>query len=208
MTTMTDQKEPKESSEIKKKDFLDSIYFNDNGKAGSFSSFRPLYLKAKKLNSKITVKDVKSYLQSVRAYIRHKRILRRFKHRSFLTFYIDQYWQADVIYLTPMSVITNRKNTGQKYGLTVIDTFSKFGWVELIRKKTAAECLKALQKIADKVRKLPSMIQVDDGKEFLGVFLKWCKRQNINLYSTRTVTQKAQICENFNYQLKLILNRI
>ena len=208
MTTMTDQKEPKESSEIKKKDFLDSIYFNDNGKAGSFSSFRPLYLKAKKLNSKITVKDVKIYLQSVRAYVRHKRILRRFKHRSFLTFYPDQYWQADVIYLTPMSIVMNRKNTSQKYGLTVIDTFTKFGWIELIRKKTADECLKAFQKIADRAKKLPSLTQVDEGKEFSGVFSKWCRKQNINLYSTHTIMQKAQICENFNYQLKLILNRI
>ena len=190
------------------KSFLDSIYFNDEGKAGSYSSFKPLYIKAKLLNPKITAKEVKQYLQSIRAYVRHKRIIRRFKHRSFLSYYIDEYWQCDVIYLQPMTIITNRKNTSKKYGLTVIDTFSKYGWVELIRKKTAEQCLKAFKEIVHKSKKIPSILQKDEGKEFGGVFLSWCKKNNIKLYSTKTLTQKAQICENFNYQLKLILNRI
>ena len=193
---------------LEKKKLLDRIYFNDNGEAGSYSSYRPLYLVAKKKNPNIRGNDVKEYLKSVRAYVQHKRILRKITRRKYLIFAPFEYFQADVIYLQPMSVITKKGSHAKNYGLTVVDAFTKKGFVELLYKKTAPECLVAFQKIIQKLQRLPRICQVDGGSEFKSVFASWCKTQNIKLYSSHTELQKAQLCEIFNYQLKLILNRI
>ena len=133
-----------------KKVVLDAIYFDDTGSAGSYSSFKPLYLVAKKKNPSIRASDVKDYLKSVRAYVQHKRILRKITRRKYLIFAPFEYFQLDVIYLQPMSVISKKGSHAKNYGLTVVDAFTKKGYVELLYKKSAPECLEAFKIIIEK----------------------------------------------------------
>ena len=49
------------NSEVKK--LLNSIYFNADGQAGSFSALAPLYSVAKSRNLKVTRAQVKLFLQ-------------------------------------------------------------------------------------------------------------------------------------------------
>ena len=191
-----------------KKNVLDAIYFDDRGNAGSYSSFKPLYLVAKKKDPTIRASDIKEYLKSVRAYVQHKRILRKITRRKYLIFAPFEFFQLDIIYLQPMSVISKKGSHAKNYGLTAVDAFTKKGFVELIYKKSAPQCLEAFKTIIEKAQRLPRICQVDGGSEFKSVFQKWCTSQNIRLYSSNTELQKAQLCEIFNYHLKLILNRI
>ena len=206
---MLTKKEEEEGGEEKKRnEFLKHIYFNSKGSLGSFGSIRSLYLAAKKLNPKITYLQVKTFLKGLRTYSQHKRILRKFPRRSYLAFYPHEFWMSDVIYLNPIRKITNKFSKDSHYGVTVCDVFSKKGYVELTRKKSASDVLAAFQKIIKRSKNIPSCLQTDDGKEYRSVFASWCRLQGIKIYSTKTETQKAQIAEIFNYQLKVILNRI
>ena len=57
------------------------------------------------------------------------------------------------------------ENDGYKYLLAVIDIFSRYGWVEPIKDKTAIQVISAFDKILKKGRK-PRHLQLDAGKEF------------------------------------------
>ena len=55
---------------------LDDIFYNDEGGEGAFSSFLPLWRRARRDDPQLTQKMVKEYLQEQGAYMIHKRVLR------------------------------------------------------------------------------------------------------------------------------------
>ena len=59
-----------------------------------------------------------------------------------------------------------KNNHGVKYLLTVIDVFSKYGWIEPLHQKSGQAVAKAFEKIFAEGRR-PEQIWVDKGKEFL-----------------------------------------
>jgi len=54
-------------------------------------------------------------------------------------------------------------NKGYRYLLTVIDTFSKYGWGEAIKSKNAEEVTNAMEKIIKSGRGVPKNLQTDNG---------------------------------------------
>jgi len=54
---------------------------------------------------------------------------------------IDKIWAADLVDMQSFS----KFNRGVKYLLTVIDVFSKFGWMILLKDKTGVSVSKALK---------------------------------------------------------------
>ena len=90
----------------------------------------------------------------------HKPVTRKFLRRKVYVSGIDKIWAADLVDMQAFS----KYNKGVKYLLTVVDIFSKYGWMIPLKNKTGTEVASALQKVF-KERK-PEKLWVDKGKEF------------------------------------------
>lgn len=127
----------------------------------------------------------------------HKQARKRFLRRRVVMKGIDDLWQADLVEMGSYS----RQNKGYRYLLTVIDTFSKFAWIQPLKTKTSVDVVEAMNNIL-KCGRIPKNLQTDDGKEFFNKhFNDLMKAHKINHYSTFSV-MKASIVERFNRTLK------
>ena len=62
----------------------------------------------------------------------HKPVTKKFRKRRVYVKGIDHIFAADLVDMQPFS----RYNNGVKYLLTVIDIFSKYGWILPLKNKT------------------------------------------------------------------------
>lgn len=86
-------------------------------------------------------------------------------------------------------------NNGVKYLLTVIDVFSKYGWIEPLKQKTGNAVASALKKIF--TERQPEKIWVDKGKEFYNKDVQGMA----TLYSTEN-EEKSSVVERWNRTIK------
>ena len=107
---------------------------------------------------------------------------------------IDEIWAADLIDMQAFS----KNNNGIKYLLTVIDIFSKFGWIVPLKRKTGQEVANEFSKILKERR--PSKILVDKG----GKFYTKDGQKLVELYSTEN-EEKSCVIERFNRTIKEIM---
>ena len=109
----------------------------------------------------------------------------------------------------------SRENLGVGYLFVALDILSHFLWVVGVKSKTSKACSEALKKIisinkqnyAPKIcatKKFPEKIWDDQGKEFAGEFAKFCKKNRIEVYSTRSETKSA-VAERYIRNLKTII---
>jgi len=89
----------------------------------------------------------------------------------------------------------SKYNKGVKYLLTVVDIFSKYGWMIPLKNKTGTEVAGALQMVF-KERK-PEKLWVDKGKEFYNKHVQ----QLVELYSTEN-EEKSSVVERWNRTMK------
>lgn len=129
----------------------------------------------------------------------HKYARKKFPRRRFIQMGFDNTWQIDLIDMQKYA----RQNSGYKYILVCIDTFSKFAWAQPLKTKKASETTKAMVKILQNSKKrCPKNIQSDDGTEFFNsTFQTLMKKYKINHYSTYSV-MKASIAERLIRTLK------
>ena len=71
----------------------------------------------------------------------HKPVRERFRKRSVFAKQVDDIWTTDLVDMSPYS----RPNSGYKYLLTLIDVFSKYGWIVPLKTKTGKEVAMAFQ---------------------------------------------------------------
>ena len=77
----------------------------------------------------------------------------------------------------------SRSKKGYKYFLTVIDVFSKYGWIVPLKTKTGKEVAQAFRKLF--LNSHPSRLWTDYGIEFYNQQLKAVlTANNVMLYST------------------------
>ena len=100
---------------------------------------------------------------------------------------IDEIWAADLIDMQAFS----KDNNGIKYLLTVIDIFSNFVWIVLLKLKTGQKVANAFSTFL-KQRK-PCKVWVDRGKEFYNKDVQ----KLVALYSTEN-ERKSCVIEGFN----------
>ena len=104
---------------------------------------------------------------------------------------IDKIWAADLVDMQAFS----KFNRGVKYLLAVIDVFSKYGWLILLKDKTGKSVALAVKTIF-KERK-PEKMLVDKGKEFYNKDVK----DLIELYSTEN-KEKSSVVERWIRTMK------
>jgi hypothetical protein len=106
---------------------------------------------------------------------------------------IDEIWAADLIDMQCYA----KFNGDLKYLLTVIDVFSKYGWIVPLKSKTGVEVAEAFNKIFKEGRR-PEKLWVDKGKEF---YNKNVKALGAQLYSVEN-EGKSCVVERWNRTMK------
>lgn len=127
----------------------------------------------------------------------HAPVRRKFYRRRIITKGIDDLWAADLLVMDKYS----RQNKGFKFLLNVIDTFSKYVWIEPLKNKTGKSVADAFESIIVQSERKPNLLHVDMGREFVNeTFKSMLKRYNINMYHTYN-EEKSAIIERFNRTL-------
>lgn len=178
---------------------LKSIYLNPEHK-GSFSS---AFILTKILRNdhdiQVPVSLVQRWLNKQRVHYLNKPARQTFSRNPTIAVYIDQQWQADLMFLPELAEF----NDNFSCFLAVIDIISRFSWVQPLRNKTGAECTKLFDKILKiAAPRKPIKLQTDDGKEFFNKnFKKLMSEYDIIHFSTKS-DMKAAVVERFNKTLK------
>ena len=96
----------------------------------------------------------------------HKPITRKFKKRKVYSSFRDNIWGAD---LADMQLLS-KFNKGFRFLLCVIDIFSKYAWIILLKDKKGISIVnrfqKRFQRIINNSKRKPSKIWVDKGSKF------------------------------------------
>ena len=116
---------------------------------------------------------------------------KKFRKRRVIVTGIDKIWVADLVDMQAFS----KDNNGVKYLLTVIDVFSKYGWMIPLKTKTGVEVAGALKEIF-KQRK-PGLLWTDKGLEFFNRHVKGL----VDLYTTEN-EEKSSVAERWNRTMK------
>ena len=132
----------------------------------------------------------------------HKPRKINFERRRIISNNIDHIWGIDLITMIKYS----KQNKNYKYILTVIDFFSKYSWCYPLKTKKSDEIINSFNDIFKKSKRIPSMIQSDEGTEFTNNQTQiFFKNNNIKWYHSYNRDIKCSICERFN---RIILNKI
>ena len=108
---------------------------------------------------------------------------------------IDEIWAADLVEIKEFE-----EENGVFFFLTVIDVFSKFGWIRALKNKSGESVSLALKSIF-KERK-PKFLWTDKGKEFWNAKVKdLLKEEGVKLYSTEN-EEKSSVVERWNRTMK------
>ena len=131
----------------------------------------------------------------------YKPIIRKFKKRKVYSAFKDNIWAAD---LADMQLIS-KFNNGFRFLLCVIDIYSKYAWVVLLKDKNGVSFVNALQSILKKSNSKSNKIWVDKGGEFYNRSIKsWLEKNDIEMYSTHN-EGKSVVAERF---IRTIKNKI
>jgi hypothetical protein len=149
---------------------------------------------------RLTYAQIKDWLKTFESYSLNKRIKKNFQRNRVTVCKIDSQWDVDLASLIPYAA----DNDGYKYLFCAIDIFSRYGWVELMKDKSATQNIAAFRKILDDGRK-PRTVRSDAAKDFTSTAFKDFMRANkINFFNTHNDVQ-ANFVERF---IKTIKNKI
>ena len=128
----------------------------------------------------------------------HKPITRNFRKRRVISCGVDKIWATDLIEVQKYS----KWNQGIKYLLTVIDVFSKYGWIVALKDKKTESVSLAFDHIFEKSKRKSEKLWTDKGSEFISKHFKdFLKKNNITLYHTEN-EEKSSVVERWNKTMK------
>jgi len=157
-----------------------------NDPKSGFSSIQDL-----KRKTGAPIKIIKEFLESQDVYTKFKKADKKFPKRRFYTKGIDEIFQTDLVFLDK----NNKEYKPYKYLLLVIDTFSKFLWIEPLKTKSGIEVKNTFDIIFKKSKRIPNKIHSDLGLEFISKETQnLFKTLKIQWYATENQT-KAMIVE-------------
>ena len=111
---------------------------------------------------------------------------------------IDDLWGCDVLDMKKYvaeNKVQRRRHGGYRYLLVVIDTFSKYLFLEPLEYKNGLSAATAFEKILKNSGRQANLLHVDQGKEFFNKhFRSVCNTYNIHMYHTYSL-EKSAICE-------------
>ena len=127
----------------------------------------------------------------------HKPARKHYQKRSVFAKQVDGIWTADLVDMSSYS----RSTSDYKYLLTVIDVFSKYGWIVPLKIKTGKEAAMAFQELLTN-NAPPSRLWTDQGTEFYNQHVKRVlTANNVTLYSTEN-EEKSSVVGRWNRTMK------
>jgi hypothetical protein len=138
-------------------------------------------------------------LNEQRTYSLHRRAVHKFPRNPIIASYIDQQWQADLLFLPDLKIY----NDNIVCSLVCIDIVSRYAWVETLANKSGEITTAGMLKILERAHpRKPTKLQTDDGTEFFNKsFQQLMKQRNIKHFSIKSDT-KAAIAERFIRTIK------
>ena len=97
-----------------------------------------------------------------------KPVIIKFNKRKVLSPFIDKIWGADL----PIMQLINKFNKGFRFLLCVIDIYSKYAWVILLKNKNCITITNAFQWLLKESNRKPNKIWVDKGSAFYNRSMK------------------------------------
>ena len=131
-----------------------SKLYNDPSFEGALGGKVKFFNAVKKLNPKITLKQIEKFLNAEKSYYLHETYQKPKYYRKVYTKGINYLWQADLLYLDKYW----KTNKGYRYCCFVIDTLSKKLWGFPLKRKTALQLTQALTPLLTAER--PQKLQV------------------------------------------------
>ena len=160
-------------SGLSNEQILSNIYYDLERGYGSAKS---LYEQAKEEGAVITLEEVKNFMKKQR----NKQIKGYQNYNSYLVPYARAEFQIDI-----MDMNKFKQEGEERYGLIVIDAFSRYACIHPMENKNSEDVLKALKE-AFKVMGEPIEIFSDEDTAFLSVVKKYLDGLGIVQKTTRT----------------------
>ncbi len=173
--------------------------YNTPGHPIAFSGVQNIYDYYKGALSTGRIKDI---LYTIQNYTLHKEYKSGERNPSYSHFPRYQF-QMDLVEVQDRA----KYNRGVRYLLTVIDTFTRYAFIRMLKDKRGPTVLEAFKSILREAVTPPQQIVSDRGTEFTNtLFEKYCTDNNIKLYKPDASTHAAFI-ERFNLTFQRILGR-
>jgi len=127
----------------------------------------------------------------------HSDVVKKFPKRRIISKGIDELWAGDLLIMSKFA----GENKGYNYILNIIDTFSKYMFLQPLKTKSGSEVASAFEKIIVKSGRCPKLLHVDRGKEFVNKnFNRVLEKYDIKMYHTNN-EEKSAIAERLNRTL-------
>ena len=177
---------------------LKKIYYDASHPAG-FGLALDLYEAVRRQRKNVTFKQVEGWLKAQDAHILHRKIVRKFPRRKFVSKGLNHIWQSDLANVQKIQ----KENNGRRFLLTAIDIFSRQAYAQAIKSKKPADVIAAFNKILKQAKTKPKFLHTDRGTEYTNrKFLAWLEGKSIRLYHTFNAEIKASSIERWHRTLK------
>jgi len=171
--------------------------YSNPGHPIAFSGIQTIY---QYYNGVLSPDEIQNILKNFENYTLHKEYKELRRNISYSHFKGYQ-WQMDLVDIQALGPY----NKGNRYILTVIDTFTRYAFCRLIPNKTGPVVLNAFKSVLSEAQRKPFVLMLDGGAEFRNkLFSEFCESQNIKVYSPDTSTHGAYI-ERFNRTLQSLI---
>jgi hypothetical protein len=190
-------KKPKEKQSIDS--LLKQIYTTPGHGASFTSALKIQKVLSAQYKQVVHTDEIQKWLDAQRTYSLHKRSVQKFPRNPIIAGYIDQQWQADLLFLPDLRIY----NDDIGIALVCIDVVSKYAWVEPLRNKKGETTTEGMIRVLERAYpRKPEKFQTDDGTEFFNrTFQKLMQEKNINHFSIKS-DKKASIAERFIRTIK------
>uniref|UniRef100_A0A915DN01 Integrase n=1 Tax=Ditylenchus dipsaci TaxID=166011 RepID=A0A915DN01_9BILA len=154
---------------------LKKIYFDVNSPA-CYSSVQNVLEEAKKKNPKVTINDVKRFLEKQSTYTRFRNSVKKFPRLKTIPNGLNTHWQADLAVFSSIA----KENKNYNYLLVCVDVLSRKLYVDPVEKKTGKYMIPAFENIFKRAKAIPWKIFTDAGLEF-------CSKEMMAFYDKHAI---------------------
>ena len=149
---------------------------------------------------RISKKEIEDFLSTNYTYTRHKETAKRYQNPTYKYFKRYQ-WQADLIDISNVS----KYNKNYRFILSVIDIYTRYAWLRLLKTKQANETCEQFADILSSVDVKPITLFTDKGGELKNkIFQSFCSRNGIRLFHNET-SYHAPFVERFQRTIQRII---
>jgi transposase InsO family protein len=158
----------------------------------------------------ISRRDIESWLKNWETTQIHQPVKKVKISRPMISTAPMKCWGIDLTWLKEINVdsttTVEKELKDSQCLLTVVDQFSKYGWVRVLKNKIAKVVAAALREIIAEAG-VPSTIKSDNGSEFISnEFKAVCSEFNIKHLTTDTYSpQQNAISERYNRTIKMMV---